>query len=346
MAIKVQNNGGIGNPYHSEKTGEFVSAEYASGTMKPGDVKNYDKESDSFDDDIDWDDLFSEGDPNDELVIYWNNKQKGIVPKKNIEEMTNQEMIEEINECKKFAEENGVVFTNFDKIFNGDLKLKCANLRKLKSLMQEYPIPFENFEISSDFLGIGGVWANTISVDFKYDKFYPEDFDLEKMKINLGIKFNNTIFTNYFYVKREERAEINKGMFVDANEDEEASQALTHEYGHVVQTYIMQKTGRIQQIKDEVKNKNFRAFPPYLSAKLEIEEFTKKWYNSIKEIKNEIELFYNKQTGGNHFSFISETSKYGKTEASEFFAETFCSLMCGRPNKVALAMKEYLKQFF
>ena len=65
-----------------------------------------------------------------------------------------------------------------------------------------------------------------------------------------------------------------------------------------------------------------------------------------KEIKNEIELIYNKQTGENHFFFINETSNYGKTEASEFFAETFSSLMCGRPNKAALAMKEYLKQFF
>jgi hypothetical protein len=146
MAIKVQNNGGIGNPYHSEANGQFVSAEYASGTMKPGDVKNYDKASDSFDDDIDWDDLLSEGDPNDELVIYWNNKLKGIVPKKNIEDMTNEEMIKEINECHDFFNQKGLNFSDFNNLFAVSVSFENTTLTNMK-LMSNNRIIFFIFSL-------------------------------------------------------------------------------------------------------------------------------------------------------------------------------------------------------
>lgn len=332
MAIKVQNNGGIGNPYHSEKTGEFVSAEYSSGNMKPGDVKNYDKVSDSFDDDIDWDDLFSEGDPNDELVIYWNNKQKGIVPKKNIEEMTNQEMIEEIKECKKFFDQKGIVFKNYNDFFYGDLKLKCSNFRMLKNMLEKYPINIEGCEIkfSKQFKKLRKT-AYTYPFFYNYDKI-SGNIIMPTFKNSKSIVFNHLAFKNYNSCKNLVRTQINKGFWIDVEEGYETAQTIAHEYGHLVASHVTIEKGFLKEMAIKMPAKHY-------------------WFESREiEISNDIEFelkqMYEQKYNATEKDFEAEKSRYGKTNSKEFFAETFASLMCGKPTKTALILEEYLKQYF
>lgn len=57
-----------------DKLGYEFSDEFKN--MSPEDQKTKGYEMASEEDDIDWDELFSEDDPTDELTIYWNNKQK------------------------------------------------------------------------------------------------------------------------------------------------------------------------------------------------------------------------------------------------------------------------------
>ena len=88
MAIKVQNNGGKGNPYHSESNGQFVSQDGGGGAngnenndanQKPN-VEYYDtskrqtvsNSNPSFDiNSVNWDDLFTDDDNND-INKFWN----------------------------------------------------------------------------------------------------------------------------------------------------------------------------------------------------------------------------------------------------------------------------------
>lgn len=58
------------------KLGYEFTEEFINMTPEQKKTDGYTYEDDSEEDDIDWDELFSEGDPTDELTIYWNNKQK------------------------------------------------------------------------------------------------------------------------------------------------------------------------------------------------------------------------------------------------------------------------------
>lgn len=59
-----------------DKLGYEFTEEFRNMTPEQKKTDGYTYEDDSEEDDIDWDELFSEGDPTDELTIYWNNKQK------------------------------------------------------------------------------------------------------------------------------------------------------------------------------------------------------------------------------------------------------------------------------
>lgn len=331
MAIKVQNNGGIGNPYHSEKTGEFVSAEYSSGSMKPVDVKNYDKVSNSFDDDIDWDDLFSEN-TTGKLSIYRNNKKKGIVPKKNIEEMTNQEMIEEINECKNFFDQKGIIFKNYNEFFYGDLKLKCSNFRMLKKMMEKYPINISGCEIkfSKKFKRLAKA-AYTYPFFYNYDTSNGKIF-MSTFKNSKNIVFNHLAFRNYNFCKELVQNQIKQKFWVDVENGYETAQTIAHEYGHLVASHVLIEKGFLEEMATKMSPNHY-------------------WFESREnEISNNIEFelkqMYKQKYNSSENDFEKEKSRYGKTNSKEFFAETFASLMCGKPTKTALILEEYLKQYF
>lgn len=343
MAIKVQNNGGIGNPYHSEANGQFVSAEYASGNMKPGDVKNYDKASDSFDDDIDWDALFSGGDQNSKLNTYWNNKQKGIVPKKNIEEMTNEELIKESKECYDYFVSKGLDLSELNDCYGGDLKIKCANFRQLKTLMETYPIDFNGFKlVGSDSFPQGSTRNGEASTWKSFSSTTGFVFQTE-------IVINKKKFVNYDAVKQDVRRVINDRWWADVSEGNEVIRTISHEYGHLVHGYLLKKMGYFEIIEERVYNGEITG-----SSRAAV---NKKFHNAIREYKkefvDEIKKEFLKQNPGSTLNdFFNENSDYGKQiehpskRADETFAEAFASLTCGKPNKIALAMQEVLKKYF
>lgn len=322
MSMKVQNNRGLGNPYHDEKTGEFTSPEYASS---PGneDSKFYDKNSGKIENsnlnDIDWDDLFSGPDgSDDELDSYWN-EINGKDYQKNIEEMTNQELIKEINDCYNFFMEKGLDFSEFGNCFNGDLQLKCANFRQLKNLMNKYPIPLKGckFTVNNRYHSKYTVWARASCIEVSWFS----------QRVNYRMDFNAKAFMNYKENKIDVRDAIKSGHWVDCANGKESILTISHEYGHMIQAYLMMNKGFVD------------------AGTLNPDNFDERIGFAKKAMKEEIkENYYKKHKS--YIEFEKEISKYGKLNSAEFFAETFASLMCGKPTKTALIMKEWLEKYF
>ena len=347
--IKVQNKDGKGNPNHSSETGEFVSADYA-GEAKLNDSREFDKQNNSLDDDIDWDDLFSEGDPNDEINKMWNEILNEEDQKKNVEEMTNEEMIKEINECKNFFDQKGIIFDNYDNFFSGDLKLKCSNFRQLKRLMEEYPIPLEgckfvykNLPSSTPAQTISSrIEEKQVEINGRFDLAC----DFDTLEINLAMEFGSHFFNNYYKTKSGVVEQIKEGNWVDGAEEYKVLTVISHEYGHMVQNYIKQKIGVYDSIIGEINNKTYYPHFYEFTYNLQRSDFRKMNNKYSTIMKNEIKNIYKQMTGKKVEDFYKEQSRYGETSPSEFFAETFASLTCGKPTETALAMKEWLKKYF
>ena len=59
-----------------DKLGYEFTEEFLNMTPEQKKTDGYTYEDDSEEDDIDWDELFSEDDENDELTIYWKNRKE------------------------------------------------------------------------------------------------------------------------------------------------------------------------------------------------------------------------------------------------------------------------------
>lgn len=318
MAIKVQNKNDIGNPYHSEETGQFVSAEYASQAGYE-DIKSYDKMSNKITSDYDISSVFVEDDEDSELARFWKQLNGEKVQKK-IEEMSNQELIEEIKECYEFFMEKGLDFSGFSDCFNGDLQLKCINFRQLKHLMEKYPIPLKGckFVVNNRYHSKYTTWARTYGLG----RFG------NSLKVNYKMEFNGKAFKNYKENKEDVRDSIRSGHWSDCADGKEGAQTISHEYGHMIQAYLIINEGYLSE--DEI-----------LYSDNVVEKIRQVQTTMKEDIR---QRYYEKYKS--YTDFEKEISKYGKTNSPEFFAETFASLMCGKPTKTALIMEEWLKQFF
>lgn len=334
MAIKVQNKNDIGNPYHSEETGQFVSAEYASQAGYE-DIKSYDKMSNKITSDYDISSIFEEDDEDDELTQFWKQLHGEKVQKK-IEEMSNQELIEEIKECETFFKSNGIIIKSSD-FFYGDLQLKCSNFRVLKKMMQQYPIDMYGCELifSKKFKNYEKA-AMTYPVYYTYNDFddniYMSDFRLNKM-----IKFNHLFFRNYNATKETFKYQTDIGYWEKASDEMITCVVMAHEYGHLIAGDIINQKGLINEVNDM-----------YYSQRKNVKHswFQTKELQMQQDIKDELLQMYKEKFNLTDKDFEKEISKYGKTNAKEFLAETFASMVCGKPTKIALVYKDYLKKYF
>lgn len=104
--------------------------------------------------------------------------------------------------------------------------------------------------------------------------------------------------------EQKEQARSGYKTKTDGKITNDYSYTARHEYGHVKQFAITDKTGKsAKQIRSEVKN------------------IAKKSYNSRKA-----------------------PSGYGNSNEHEFFAESFASMTGGKPNSQGKALKEWLKR--
>ncbi len=344
MAIKSDNT--KGNPYHQEGTGKFTSAD-DSGESTTETITQSMK--------IDLSGLFADDSTEGEdLGSILNAVETEIANKpKPVTEMSTQELLAEIKTAgDKIVNDYGCVCNQgFTEVFGHDLQLTCANVRQIENILSTYDINVSGMEIIGKRLGqrtvaqVGGkynwnVFADTVTVTG-----------------NVNMVFNSDRYTSYGTIKALQVQEQGVNYSVQADEQHLVSKNATHELGHALFGNLYIEEIRRSNPNFQTSNVNSGIITHFaagegrnsfaLDRKQYINLIDKKEDRFFESCRKEIYQIYQDDNPDNPMSykeFIGSVSGYGKTHVSEWLAECFASLNCGKPTKIANAMYKYLEQ--
>ena len=227
-----------------------------------------------------------------------------ITEYKDIKEMSNGELATEIKSHREFLS-NYFDFSNFGvNAFNGDLKLQCSNFRQLKMLVEKYPLT----TIGTPSLLMNSRFERTIA----RVTLIANNKGLARVS---KLQFNSKIFSSYEEARAEERGNQFTGYSTPSDGKKLEVFSLTHEYGHMLETEILNRRGI--QMTDLEKGES--------------------------QIREEIIQIFNEQNNYSE-SFLKYMGRYGLSDSAEFFAEAFANMNCGKPNKLGKAMEEWLRR--
>ena len=336
--MKVVNDNNIGNPYHDEE-GKFTTPDGVGngGSSAPSSGDDY------TDDDLLglYDELFGDDvEENEELQkIFGEISDNTLLP---VSKMTEQQIILEIEKrIENLKNKNMIIKGPF---FANDLVLKLGSLRQLDLVTDKYNIKFsKEFLIQEIYDPDEAVaWIPT-SASYGYDG---GSFILE-------LQSNGIIFNKYDMFNMKETGFMISGEqsingWVKTSKDFYPEVVACHECGHILCNSIF---------NEMIRTKSFDvAHYLYAASQGKYGNKEDKKNNPVKNmiddiIKNEImervfEIYTVQNPGLGIRDFEREKSKYGRSCASEWFAETFASMNGGEPTKSALALQEYLNGFF
>ena len=217
---------------------------------------------------------------------------------------------------------NGMFRTSQNVIYNTkslgklDKKLVESNANQLSNLIKKYPKVAKY--IKDRGLNFGGSTSTDAIAYTGWTK------DLK----NIGIYLENNYYGNSSYHNKVISNAIKKGNFMPCSDNNISKYALTHEFGHVLETYLL----------NEYNISNPLEYKKALTNQYQWDKYKDKVYGNIRNNIIDIAVKNN-----SNFDINSELSKYGKSSPAEFFAECFANAECGKPNELGKAMKEYLK---
>ena len=242
--------------------------------------------------------------------------------KRKIEEMSNDELIKEIKSCESFLQTKGMDLSEFGNAFYGDVKLKCAQLRAMKEVLSKVKINVDGmkliFKKQSKFeeMWRGKGWSAAT---------FPDLSRVINGRVSAAekIEFNADHHTSYTATFNRTKSGVNLGWWVDCDESKYGGYDSIHELGHVLHLTMMAdesfKFASKEEMFDYIEN-NYK--------KAVVNELIKE-IGDVFEANSIVEM---------------EVSSYGATSSAEWFAETFTSLMGGKPNRSAKALKRFLKE--
>lgn len=344
MAIKSDNT--KGNPYHQEGTGKFTSAD-SSGESTTETITQPMK--------IDLSGLFTDDSAEGEdLGALLNEIESENANKpKPVTEMSTQELLSEIKTAgDKIINDYGCVCDQgFTEVFGHDLQLACANVRQIENVLSTYDIHVSGMEIVGK--RIGSYVVAQISATRQGDRLK----DSLTQTVNVDLMFNSARYTSYNNLKALQSQQQELKFSVQADEEHLVSKSATHELGHALfnNLYIEDVRNANPDIQNENINSGkiirFTASEGKSFFELSSRQFlnlaNKKEDRFFESCRKEIYQVYQNDNPDNQMSykeFIGSVSGYGKTHVSEWLAECFASLNCGKPTKIANAMYKYLEQ--
>ena len=276
---------------------------------------------------IDWDNL-EFGELSDEDIINMiNNSERKY---KNVEEMSTQELILEIKECEKTLEKH-FDKKDFKKLFPNDLRIKCINFRYLKEIIEKFNFGLDGTSRIQWYGRFGDYSSVLANVKPVCETLWERDSEgfitgwklvaknpCERIHINAK-QFNALTLDG---LKKSVKRQIDTGFKVDVEEEYYAAATLIHEMGHVLCHKILMDNDT-DFFKEVEHTENIR--------KEIFEE-----YKKMDQNKNVLKTYDD---------FINECAEYGRDNGStEWFAEIFKSLCCGKPTDSAKAMGIWLKK--
>lgn len=275
------------------------------------------------------------------------NEQKEEKYTKPILEMTQEEILTEIEEHKKFFVSKGINLKNFSKAFNNDLKLKCANFREIQRLMEKYPIDLNGCEFISSskyFLEKSNRVAEVSMANVAYINIS------ERCEWSFSNAFilNPSYFLTHNQVYEFARIRTKKGSWQDVLEEKYITMTSTHEFAHLINGKLIQKEIDLKQEQDffyDLLDSGYSVMDAHFHMQYRLNKMSLKQMEKIKEECMKKVSDKNKIYGNELIeTFNKNSSDYSLTNPFEWFAETFLSLEGGKPTEAALALGEWLKE--
>ena len=250
-------------------------------------------------------------------------EKRGLEPAAVSEEK--EEQPKEFPEIKTRAEAMEVaksMFASLEKNLSKiDEQLFCENITQLKRLNDKFGVLTENNKgyFTSSPSGRAIAWTST-------------DFSRRRGE-NTCLSLVSRHYTNReTFIENENRA-TDSFYSMPAKKENIPIYAITHEYGHMLESVISQGRVDYNAFKERINNYN-----PALQRK----EWVKLEKQKAKDIYNEI-LDIAKADNPD-FSLKDNLSQYGHTNHFEFFAEVFANSQCGAPNELGKAMLKWLEK--
>ena len=219
------------------------------------------------------------------------------------------------NKNGMFVTKNNVAY-NTNSLRNLDNKLTKTNAKQLDYLLNKYPT------IGKYIKNKGLTFGGSDRTDAIAYTSYTRNID------NIGIYLEKRYYKNADKHIKVIKNGISKGNFMPCNNKFTDKYALTHEFGHVVETFLL----------NEYNINNPLEYKEALTSNYKWGKYKNKVYNGIRNDIIKIAIKNNA-----NFNIDSCLSVYGKSSPAEFFAECFANAECGKPNELGKAIQEYLK---
>lgn len=226
---------------------------------------------------------------------------------------------------------NGMLVTNRNVIYNTetlkglDADLVQKNTKQLNLLLDKYPKVADFVKEKGMIFGGRKMDATAVTI---------HSFPMDDLSINLSRSY----YSNSKNFRTQMLENINKKWCMPCNEKNIDVYALNHEFGHLIENYLINEYNINNPTKVlELGKKIKQASSKYEATQL-FKNYEKNICDKIAKDIYDIALKQNK-----NFNLQNNLSKYGETKSQEFFAECFANMISGNKNELGKAMEIYLK---
>lgn len=200
-----------------------------------------------------------------------------------------------------------------------------TNRSQLLKLINKYP-KIKKF-ISLRGLNFGGRITNAIAVT-------SHSFDMK----NIGIYLSNKYYDNDKKHINLIKEKVKTGWFMGCSDKNLNKYALNHEFGHLVENYLINEYNINNPKEYNLYKKQLRNATSSYNVKKIVNTYENKICDEIAQKIYDIAMKNNPK-----FDLSKNLSVYGRDKSQEFFAECFANMESGKPNELGKAMREYLK---
>lgn len=248
-------------------------------------------------------------------------------------EQTQEEKAEptfkEVNNKEEAKEELGKIFASVENNFmKNDERLIVENTNQLLKLNARFGAISEN---NGGFITAS---PSGRAIGYAGSRFIPDPNGNLDENTRLGLV--GRYYKNYDTIIEEERKSQKSFFSMPALEENWSIYTVTHEYGHILENYILVQRTNYDELKDTV------AAMVRPSAQQSRDVYKKAEKKGAKDIYDEIVAIAKEKNPD--FSLKDNLSEYGHTNHFEAFAEIFANSQLGEPNELGLAMQEWLEK--
>ena len=246
-----------------------------------------------------------------------------------VQEEKAEPTFKEVTNKEEAKEELGKIFASVENNFmKNDERLIVENTNQLLKLNARFGAISEN---NGGFITAS---PSGRAIGYAGSRFIPDPNGNLDENTRLGLV--GRYYKNYDTIIEEERKSQKSFFSMPALEENWSIYTVTHEYGHILENYILVQRTNYDELKDTVA----AMVKPSAQQSRDVYKTAEK--KGAKDIYDEIVAIAKEKNPD--FSLKDNLSEYGHTNHFEAFAEIFANSQLGEPNELGLAMQEWLEK--